>query len=145
MKHHLKPTIEAELKGLKLKRKRKRIKPRPRDVTYKRGLDSDSLNMGGGMAERASTLEEPPSLNAQFQQIQPSRELLEFIEENCLGRRCLGVWHDRGYDPKWTAALDDLPDGKTKRNPIQETVGLSVSKFYLESSLSLLRKRFWLL
>ncbi|CAM6125914.1 unnamed protein product [Calypogeia fissa] len=108
--------------GLKLKRKRKRIKPRPRDVTYKRGLDSDSLNMGGGMAERASTLEEPPSLNAQFRQIQPSRELLEFIEENCLGRRRLGVWRDRGYDPKRTAPLDDLPDGKTKRNPIQETV-----------------------
>ncbi|BBN07815.1 GTP-binding protein [Marchantia polymorpha subsp. ruderalis] len=127
-----KPRLSRKLKteerpnddGERIKRRRKRIRPRPNDITFKRGLNSCTPDIGvpSPVAVQKAAQEAPLSTNAKFRQIEPSRELLRQIEENLLGRRRLVEWRRSGFDPTRTAPLDDVPESKDRRAPIQETV-----------------------
>ncbi|KAG0476937.1 hypothetical protein HPP92_013778 [Vanilla planifolia] len=77
------------------------------------------------------------SHNAQFRAIQPSDEILSFVEDNLVGRRRSIELKNSGYNTKLSAPLDNTPfSTSTEREKIEENVFRNKLEFFAAAKIS---------
>ncbi|KAG0478604.1 hypothetical protein HPP92_013323 [Vanilla planifolia] len=77
------------------------------------------------------------SHNAQFRAIQPSDEILSFVEDNLVGRRRLIELKNSGYNTKLSAPLDNTPFSTSiEREKIEENVFRNKLEFFAAAKIS---------
>ncbi|XP_020575331.1 uncharacterized protein LOC110021252 [Phalaenopsis equestris] len=113
------------------KKTRRVIKIDPYDFSNKRLID------GAPRSDISVEKETVVSMNAQFRSIQPSDEILSFVEENLLGRRRLIELQNAGYNVKLSAPLDNTPfSTATEREKIEDNVFRNKLEFFAAAKIS---------
>lgn len=125
------------------KKTRRVIKIDPYDFSNKRlddGAPKSDVAVGEEIAvnkDIAAQKEFMVSMNAQFRAIQPSDEILSFVEDNLLGRRRLIELRNAGYNIKLSAPLDNIPfSTSTDREKIEDNVFRNHLDFFAAAKIS---------
>ncbi|KAK8936129.1 GTP-binding protein [Platanthera zijinensis] len=125
------------------KKNRRVIKIDPYDFSNKRlddGVPKSDVAVGEEIAvnkDIAAQKETMLSMNAQFRAIQPSDEILSFVEDNLLGRRRLIELRNAGYNVKLSAPLDNIPFSmSTDREKMEENVFRNHLDFFAAAKIS---------
>lgn len=125
--------MENASAGISVSKKptRRVIKIDPYDISNKR------LDDGASKSDIAVEKETVVSMNAQFRAIQPSSEILSFVEENLLGRRRLIELQNAGYNVKLSAPLDNTPfSTTTEREKMEDNVFRNKLEFFAAAKIS---------
>ncbi|ERN05408.1 hypothetical protein AMTR_s00007p00224640 [Amborella trichopoda] len=123
-------------------KKRKRvIRLDPNDISNKRLVDGNEEHKDDGLCakvqEKSMEKELQLSLNAQFRAIQPSPDIISFVEDNLLGRRRLIELRNAGYNIQLPVPLDNIPfSNNPEREKIEENVFRSKLTFFAAAKVS---------
>ncbi|MED6205774.1 hypothetical protein PIB30_020902 [Stylosanthes scabra] len=128
---------DAEMQDKKPKKKKRMIKIDPNDISNKR-LDHAIRIDGSKEAEKKECEKEHHmSKNAQFRAIQPTPEILSFVEQNLLGRRRLIDLKRAGYNIELSAPLDNIPfSSNSERERIEENAFRNKLEFFAAAKVS---------
>ncbi|KAL1338399.1 hypothetical protein HN51_033045 [Arachis hypogaea] len=128
---------DAETQDIKPKKKKRIIKIDPNDISNKRLDDGIGIDGSKEVKKKECEEEHQMSKNAQFRAIQPTPEILSFVEQNLLGRRRLIDLKRAGYNIDLSAPLDNIPfSSSSERERIEENAFRNKLEFFAAAKAS---------
>ncbi|MED6222874.1 hypothetical protein PIB30_068656 [Stylosanthes scabra] len=128
---------DAETQDKKPKKKKRIIKIDPNDISNKRLDDAIGIDGSKEVKKKECEKEHQMSKNAQFRAIQPTPEILSFVEQNLLGRRRLIDLKRAGYNIELSAPLDNIPfSSSPERERIEENAFRNKLEFFAAAKAS---------
>ncbi|KAM3279356.1 hypothetical protein ACQJBY_046597 [Aegilops geniculata] len=122
-------------------KKRKRMKLDPYDTSNKR-IEEATPKQDVCITEKIPEKSTPEpeetemSINAKFRDIQPSSSILQYVEDNLLGRRRLIDIKNAGYNTKLSAPLDNVPfSTRIERDRIEDSVFRNKLDFFAAAKI----------
>ncbi|VAI38899.1 unnamed protein product [Triticum turgidum subsp. durum] len=122
-------------------KKRKRMKLDPYDTSNKRieeATPKQDVCITVKIPEKSTPEPEETemSINAKFRDIQPSSSILQYVEDNLLGRRRLIDIKNAGYNTKLSAPLDNVPfSTRIERDRIEDSVFRNKLDFFAAAKI----------